>query len=189
MTCVQAKVTFDSLHVVRAEMWGFWGEPGSNAEWYLTMLANAGGTGGSYTWSSLLVKDNTDYIIGHDIIVDLPNENSSITIRASGYEHDGSSANDVLQQRSILIHPLMTGTLVLPARCLGLTTILSMNCSIRLRARRPRAVPLLPTRSTNSQTGGGAVNAKDCGSQGSQLREYVLLAIVIPGKEVGTTRS
>ena len=96
MTCVQAKVTFDSLHVVIAEMWGFWGEPGSNAEWYLTMLANAGGTGGSYTWSSLLVKDNTDYNIGHDIIVDLPNENSSISVRASGYEHDGSSANDVL---------------------------------------------------------------------------------------------
>jgi hypothetical protein len=44
----------------------------------------------------LLVKDNTDYIIRHDIIVDLPNENSSITIRASGYEHEGSSANDVL---------------------------------------------------------------------------------------------
>jgi hypothetical protein len=49
MTCVQAKVTFESLHVVRAKMWGFWGEPGSNAEWYLTMLANAGGTGGLYT--------------------------------------------------------------------------------------------------------------------------------------------
>jgi hypothetical protein len=96
MPCVQAKVRFDSVHVVRAEDFSFFGEPGANAEWYLTMRADAGGAGGQYTWVNEYVKDNKDYTIGHDVFVGLPNENASITVRASGYEQDDTSANDDL---------------------------------------------------------------------------------------------
>jgi hypothetical protein len=90
--CARALVRIDSIHVTKAEDFGFFGEPGAAAEWYLTVTVNDQ----SRTWINEDVRDGRDYPIGFDFPVDLVNEATTIMIRSSGYEEDDTSANDPL---------------------------------------------------------------------------------------------
>jgi len=92
LPCKKALVRIDSIHVTKAEDFGFWGEPGANAEWRLTVTVNDQ----SKTWSHDYVKDGMTFTLGWDFPVELINESTTISIKSSGYEEDDSSANDPL---------------------------------------------------------------------------------------------
>lgn len=90
--CSRALVRIDSIHVIKAEDFVFWGEPGANAEWRLTVTVN----GQSRTWSNDYVKDGSTFTLGYDFMIDLTNANTTISVKSSGFEEDSSSANDPL---------------------------------------------------------------------------------------------
>jgi hypothetical protein len=87
-TCTRALVRIDSIRVTKAESFGFFGEPGAAAEWFLTITVNDQ----SRTWANSDVRDGRDYPIGFDFPMDLINESATITIRTSGYEEDDTFA-------------------------------------------------------------------------------------------------
>lgn len=92
MSTRNLKVRFDSIRVDKSESYGFWGEPGAGAEWVLTLTVNDS----QRTWINNDVRDKKDYSIGWDFYANNVMDLSILTVRSSGYEHDGSSANDPL---------------------------------------------------------------------------------------------
>ncbi|TQM11740.1 tachylectin [Pseudonocardia kunmingensis] len=100
MAITHATVTINKIHVIDSSV-NTTAEPGSSAEWYMKFIVN----GQQQTWGHDGVRDNTDYALN----LTFPNvslaPNGTITIAASGYEHDDTSANDVLPRLEKTVHP------------------------------------------------------------------------------------
>ncbi|MFE5656352.1 tachylectin-related carbohydrate-binding protein [Streptomyces sp. NPDC056517] len=100
MAVTHATVTLNKIGVIDSSV-NTTDEPGSSAEWHMKFIVN----GQQQTWDHDEVKDNTDYQLG----LVFPNvriaPNGTISISASGYEHDSLSANDVLPRLETTLHP------------------------------------------------------------------------------------
>lgn len=93
--CARLKVKLLNLYVAKSECYGFFGEPGSEAEWSFNVTVN----GQTYNYYFNSVTDNsTLYFAGNqEIFVDLAASGlSTLTISTGGMEIDDSSPNDVL---------------------------------------------------------------------------------------------
>ena len=99
-TCKRLHVRIDSIQVTKSESYGFWGEPGASAEWRMNFIVQDQ----SRSWNRDYVRDQTNYGIGYDFFVDL-SPSQTVSIRASGFEHDDSSANDVLPSAEVTHKP------------------------------------------------------------------------------------
>jgi hypothetical protein len=98
-TATKAVVRINSIHVLYSSVTTT-SEPGSHAEWFMTFVVN----GQSALWSNENVVDDTIYTVNREFIVDLTS-NQTIFIKASGYEEDDTSANDVLPTAEITLNP------------------------------------------------------------------------------------
>lgn len=98
--CKRLHVRIDSIQVNKSESYGFFGEPGASAEWRMNFTVQDQ----SKSWNSDYVRDKTNYVIGYDFFVDL-SPSQTVSIRASGFEHDDSSANDVLPYAEVTQKP------------------------------------------------------------------------------------
>jgi hypothetical protein len=100
-TTTRANITINSIRVHDSSV-NSTSEPGSSAEWYLTFIVN----GQAAQWSRTDVKDNTTYPIGtaHFPNIDV-GQNQMISIQASGYEQDDTSANDTLPTLALTLNP------------------------------------------------------------------------------------
>ena len=94
MVCARAKVRLESLvvHYSQADV-----DPGANAEWFLDIVVEGGGSSQSWRWSNAYVKDNQTFQLSKEFLVDLPNNKTSIKVSCSGYEEDDFSPNDDLE--------------------------------------------------------------------------------------------
>ncbi len=81
--CSRLLVRVDSIHVSKADSFGVFAEWGA-AEWRLTITVNDQ----SRTWSYDDVEDGRDYQLGYDFTIEIPNDNATVSIRASGFEDD-----------------------------------------------------------------------------------------------------
>jgi hypothetical protein len=94
-------VYLDKIHVVRAEDFSTFGEPGDEAEWRLTIRI---GTGYSRRITDDHVKDGDDFDLSDPVYVFVPTQGSvEDQIEVEGFEHDSSSANDVIPSIKIAI--------------------------------------------------------------------------------------
>ena len=100
MTATHAVVTINSIRVLDSSV-NSTSEPGSSAEWFMTFVVN----GQSAKWSRDDVKDDTVYAVNR-VFPNVPlTPNGMISIQVSGYEHDSTSANDVLPTLEKTHHP------------------------------------------------------------------------------------
>lgn len=86
------KVRVTSIHVEKSESYGWWGEPGVEAEWRLFIDVN----GHQRLWVNDHVRNNRTYSIGFDFYTGPMQENAILIFRATGYELDDLTANDPL---------------------------------------------------------------------------------------------
>ena len=76
-------------------------EPGSSAEWRLTFVVN----GQAGTWSRDDVRDNSTYAVNQEFPNIPIGPRGMISIQASGFEHDTTSANDTLPLLQVTTNP------------------------------------------------------------------------------------
>jgi hypothetical protein len=99
-TVTKANVRINSIHIHDSSATST-SEPGDVAEWFMTFTVN----GQTARWSNEDVRDDTVYAVNRDFPnIDL-NPNQTISIQASGYEEDSTSANDTLPTISLTLHP------------------------------------------------------------------------------------
>jgi Bacterial tandem repeat domain 1 len=99
-TATKANVRINSIHVIDSSV-NTTSEPGSHAEWFMTFLVN----GQSAQWSNEQVVDDGIYAVNRDFPnVDL-GPNQMISIQATGFEQDSTSADDILPTLSFTLHP------------------------------------------------------------------------------------
>src|SRR5262245_57345274 len=99
-TTTRANIRINSIHVIDSSV-NTTAEPGSSAEWRMTFIVN----GQAAQWARDDVKDDTVYGVNRDFPnIDL-GPNQMISIQASGYEQDDTSANDELPTLSFTLHP------------------------------------------------------------------------------------
>ena len=103
-TATHATVTINSIHVIDSSVTTT-AEPGSAAEWYMTFIVN----GQTAQWSHDGVKDDTVYAVNRQFPNVPLGPNGMVTIQASGYEHDTTSANDTLPTLTKTLHPAQVG--------------------------------------------------------------------------------
>jgi hypothetical protein len=99
MTCARANLNFSQIVATRS---GADEDPGSNAEWHITVHVEGGGSNQSFTIVDEYVKDNKVIGINRDVLVDIINSNTTIGVFASGYEEDDSRRTTNCQ------HPIST---------------------------------------------------------------------------------
>ncbi|MFC2165053.1 RICIN domain-containing protein [Acidobacteriota bacterium] len=97
--CQHIHFEVKSIHVLKADDFGTFGEPGAYAEWSLHIAVNEGL---GHNWRSEYVKDGTyvepDWKWG---ILEPKDETFTVTIRAWGRESDSSSGDDQLPAASV----------------------------------------------------------------------------------------
>jgi hypothetical protein len=98
-TTTKANVRINSIHVMDSSV-NTTSEPGSSAEWRMTFVVS----GQAAQWARDDVTDDTVYPVNRDFQVDLT-PSQMITIQASGYEEDSTSANDTLPTLSLTLNP------------------------------------------------------------------------------------
>jgi hypothetical protein len=86
------KVRVNSIHVEKSESYGWWGEPGVEAEWRLFIDVN----GHQRLWVNDHVRDRRNYPVGWDFYAGPMQSTSILTLRVTGYELDDLTANDPL---------------------------------------------------------------------------------------------
>ncbi len=86
------KVRVNSIHVEKSESYGWWGEPGVEAEWRLFIDVN----GHQRLWVNDHVRDRRNYTVGWDFYAGPMQSTSILMIRITGYELDDVTANDPL---------------------------------------------------------------------------------------------
>jgi hypothetical protein len=89
----------EQIVIRRSECYGFFGEPGTTAEWELTFTVN----GVSWLWTNGVASDNSTFPLGNIFLVDIPNSLSTLSISVNGVETDFSSANDVIPAANDII--------------------------------------------------------------------------------------
>ncbi|MGL4637812.1 MAG: hypothetical protein ACRCWF_17660 [Beijerinckiaceae bacterium] len=99
-TATHATVSINSIRVVDSSV-NTTSEPGSSAEWRLTCIVN----GQAATWSNDDVKDNTAYSPNWEFPNVPIGPQGMISIQISGFEHDSTSANDVLPLLMVTVNP------------------------------------------------------------------------------------
>jgi len=96
-----AIVHIQSIHVYQSESYGFFGEPGSSAEWNITITVD----GQSFTQRHDGVKDDSVIVIDREFNVDDIGPHRNLKVEMTGEEIDDTSANDQLPSGAKLIVP------------------------------------------------------------------------------------